>query len=405
MDRDTLLNITIGIVSGAALYLFKYVWQLLKLGWFLISFRSKAIRTLITKYLNQGFHGEGGHWFVRVVLKQPKYYVKLHKLNGKKAEKANDYSHFDTNFAFAFFAKEKYRLSEFKAFLIPPVDNGHIINHLDISKPCFLSSEWLDYFIEVHDRIGKSSKTYPDCDFQRIIVIDRVIMDIFLFEMPFLKRVWFNYAEKLEKPKFQLIRNPRREEEYSVPLFDFVRYVIRYVYSVKTIHDILKDVPGLACYYIDKSAFSSNQYYDFGYYKVDGIDVTYNPIYQKGFKKRVLQEKVCIGVLGHQKRAIDSYKRDFNKFWALAKRECPPREKNFSDNHQRFTVLCDKVANYSKGFEANAVKAEELRDGSHRFINSRYFSSEHFARTYMRLIQVVSEQNETFIDEVLRVEG
>ncbi|HEX6899333.1 MAG TPA: hypothetical protein VF789_06445 [Thermoanaerobaculia bacterium] len=214
-----------------------------------------------------------------------------------------------------FFVKDHVHVEEFMAFLIPPLDFGHGRQSRQESgqtEPGLeFNADWSTYLTRIGEKAHKlPQKTDADNKslFRRLIIFDKELL--------------LHFIEDYERI-FQTARMDGKgfKKESGVPHLALrARGVIQYAFDIAAVHRkvrIYKDV--IECYYLAKSIVPSSKYYDFGLYRIDGIEVVYNPIYKKDSNKSIEEERILIGTWPDQKRRIDEYKKDFEDLWELAR--------------------------------------------------------------------------------------
>ena len=203
-----------------------------------------------------------------------------------------------------FFISENIDIEKFKAFLIPGLDYGHGISS---GGKNFINEEWKNYLVEIKEKIKKSIKKGISVDAKRIVFIDKFFLDVFINES---ERVIADAGISFDT----LLQAKGIKDENSIQ--QLARFIIRLAYYVMKIHDASwgsEEV--ISCYYVDKSLMNSNQYYDFGLYGIEGVDVVYNPIYLKGINKNLVRDQLYIGATRIQKKQIQMFENDFDEIW------------------------------------------------------------------------------------------
>lgn len=219
-----------------------------------------------------------------------------------------------------FFVEESVQIEQFMGFLIPPMDFGHGRQNKrergEFESELDFNEEWDLYLTKMGDK-AKRLKNSTDEDgnrlFRRIIFFNKDVLLLFLENYSKIFK-----AAQMQGSGFRV--DP--EDSENSRLRSLARSIILYSCDIGAIH---KRVYGqknyFDCYYLDKSVVPSSKYYDFGLYRIEGIDVIYNPIYVKDGKKSIVEERVLIGTQLEQRRRIEEYKEDFRDLWDIAVRD------------------------------------------------------------------------------------
>jgi len=248
-----------------------------------------------------------------------RYYVKHHVEDEDPSREKPTYH---------FFADVK--LERFCGFMIPPLDHGH-----GRDENLGFSKNWLWYL----EMIDKHAPEIGQKD--RIVFFDRMLLLLFLFDTDRIIRdaeivdsELFFQGKEMSGVKFKTL-------EWEPPATDSARRVVRYVHDFAKIHrQMLRG--RIICRYVSKSNVSASSYYDFGLYRINGVDIVYEPISFKNRYKSIAQERVYIGDGGEQQREIRKFEDDFETLWTWALLESLPQENQWSDfNWKRLETKSD----------------------------------------------------------------
>ena len=253
---------------------------------------------------------------------------------------------------FEYFAKKHTPIESFKAFLIPPLDNGHGNQRESSSQVGEINKGWFDYFNGIGakmDEISPHAKEHPG---RRIIFFEKFFLDLFLSNPSFVvERSGINNDGTLSA------KNSPREAD---PIAQFFRNVIHTIYHIVTIHHVNSPFSKSICtYYVDKGKIQSNRYYDFGLYKMPNANVIYMPLFQKDIYKTVVGDKIYISETRAQCAGIAEFEEDFDSLWALC-------------TDARSTEL--RVTNSSQAYSQTRTRHRDLLSFLHEFFGRTYYT-------------------------------
>ncbi len=219
-------------------------------------------------------------------------------------------SHDGNRPTYHFFVSPLIEVEEFMAFLIPPLDSGHGRQgrgeQSDESELRF-NENWEVYLKGIGRQAEKASKRRASSSFRRVIFMDKALLMLFIEQSDLIFK-----TARMEGKKF-LPGLP------VSPFEGLARNAVRYAFDIAAIHERVFAHKGVIDgYYLDKSRVLSARYYDFGLYKVGGVDFVYHPIYKKDSSKSIEEQRVFIGTMRRQQRRIDDYRRDFETIWTIA---------------------------------------------------------------------------------------
>lgn len=191
-----------------------------------------------------------------------------------------------------FFIRKDVVVKEFFGCLIPPLDSGH--GQENSTGKLQVSGHWKKYLQE----LGLKTKEKDGLRGRRIIFFDKDLL------------IWFirDHEWILHTAGDPTVPYERRE---------VARIARDYAYDVITMHKIMRPYnPKIECRYVSKSKVASADYYDFGCYRVGESDIVYQPIYRKGRRKTICEERVSIDLLPGCVSVIADHRRVFEKLWA-----------------------------------------------------------------------------------------
>lgn len=241
----------------------------------------------------------------------------------------NDQTYPKTAFGapFALLSDPAVELREFKAFLIPPLDNGRAkvtkepLSTGMESLVAGISITWQEYF----DAIGTKAKSARSENKQtiarRIVFIDKNLIDYVIAD-----------SENAIK-----LSGISKDGNLSIPieiddLGKFSQYAFRAAYHLLSIHRFnntyIHDVETI---YVDKSMVQSNQYYDFGLYNFSGARLVYMPHYLKDKTKTMVGDKVILDESRTQRELISEFESDFIILWERCKQVLREEERIRTD--------------------------------------------------------------------------
>lgn len=250
-----------------------------------------------------------------------RYYVKHHEEDEPSRDADTPTYHFFAD----------VDLERFCGFMIPPLDHGH-----GRDENFGFSDNWLWYL----EMIDKRAPEHGQKD--RIVFFDRMLLHLFLFDTDRIildaqienSDLFFQQKEMLGV-KFKTL-------DWEPPATDSARRVVRYVHDFAKIHrQMLRG--RIVCRYVSKSTVPASSYHDFGLYRIDGVDIVYEPIPFKNKYKSIAQERVYIGDGDAQRREITKFEDEFNSLWDWALRKSLPQKDQWSDfNSKRLETKSDK---------------------------------------------------------------
>lgn len=246
-----------------------------------------------------------------------------------------------------FFIEEGFHLEMFKGFLIPGLDYGHGVADDELNLNNVLDEKWNDYLFKISRKIEASRKSGLTVEAKRVIFVDKFALDIFINQPDEIIRL-----AKIRTDG--TLSFDEMDEESS--LEQFGRFIIRLVFYTIKIHSAnWRDKDTISCFYIDKSEVCSTQYYDFGMYRIDGVDIVYNPIYLKGISKSLVRDQLYIGRSKVQKKQIKVFEKDFDEIWNKCKEIDQKDLKGFRD---RASSSNDYKNDYYSGKSGNYYKSK-----------------------------------------------
>ena len=207
---------------------------------------------------------------------------------------------------------EGIALQRFEAFLIPELDNGHSGRSFeDLRELAFSKSRvgrrWKRYLTEMGAKVAASKKSGDLESARRVIFFDKYLANLILFDL-----------ERLVEP----IR-PISPDRLAVRPPDNDRLTLMTYFAIQRAMDLIVIHRALAgsasevdTRYVDKARIRSNQFYDYGPYKFNGVEVVYQPIYRKGFGREVVRERIFLGENLLQNSQIKEFSRDFESVWS-----------------------------------------------------------------------------------------
>jgi len=243
---------------------------------------------------------------------------------------------------YQFFAEPEVSIQRFMGFLIPPLDSGHGIEHGAEPRQNVLRFKegWDKYLQGIKENVSKGVA-------RRIVFFDKEMLHLLLFETR-----WIFDAAQIEGSEFKALA-------HTSLLANSARRLIRYAYNIAKIHDRIKD--GIECRYVAKAVVAASEYYDFGFYQIEGVPIVYTPIPFKDEFKSLAKEKIYIGDTARQLRGIKEFEADFTRLW------------------ERTKPYCDKQLH-----KAGTIKRESLTPASSYcqldFLTVEFFEAIYFAR-------------------------
>lgn len=272
------LSLAIAALGGLLLQLLLYIWQETP-SFYKAWVRNPDIRRLKAYLKQHGLEplpvkGIGG------VIQQTRYYWR------KIPEGVPTQT-------YHFFLNEELQLEEFKAIMIPALDN----NHGALGSALYKNSSWdrlsEDPWLVYLFRLGKKIKA-KGTPAQRLIIFDKKLLNTFLESPAELKKAW----------------GSRRR---GGSLGELARAAIETAFEIACVHCVLQPFQScISTIYLDKTKVDSNRYYDFGLYRLRKVPVVYYPVYRKGVDKKIVKEKILIGQNFLQHSAIKEFENDFD---------------------------------------------------------------------------------------------
>jgi hypothetical protein len=190
------------------------------------------------------------------------------------------------------------------------LDSGHRLNeksrqerigrvHLTLDK------SWSDYLHGIGLKATQSLEKGP-FDGCRIVFFDRELLLFFLENSEWIIT---------ENSKW-VVAEADGEKARATRLAGLAHSAVRYASNIIAIHEIMMIYyKGIKCRYYDKGEIKTTDYFDFGYYKIEGVPVIYTPIYQKNIRKGIREERVLIGDKFSHQDGIQDYLRSFDQLW------------------------------------------------------------------------------------------
>ncbi len=288
--------------------------------------------------------------FIKFPALGPTLYYK-NDLNSKSPQK---------NPFFMFFSQEGKQIQEFKAFMIPSLDNGHIEKKNEQKLSAALDDQWSLYLINLGDKIRRNLIENPKIEpGKRIVFLEQNVLNTFLQDPDRI----IKDSKIATNGSLEILEYSERDNFQKFGL-SIINKVIQTIYLHKINMDYLDSIN---CFYIDKRVVKSNQYYDFGYYKIDGISVIFTPAYLMDNVKTIVQDKVHIGETRLQKSKIKDFEEDFNSLWEHYKM-CRTKQKQLMINENPDDFFENLSSEYYKEI---------------------YFTAEYFNQGYFQLLKKV----------------
>jgi hypothetical protein len=233
------------------------------------------------------------------------------------------------------------QVQRFFGFLIPPLDFGHGTDKQRMGLN--FDSRWESYLTKIGVQ-AKSSKGKhfanrkylffrDEIEFEakRIIFIDKSLLGLFIFNHKEIKRL-----ARLSGREFEPVANISNATR-------FARSVLLYAYDIIRIHQITWDFREyIESVYIDESQVRASQYYDFGCYWIEGAPIVYNPIARLNDTKRIIEERVIVGVTARQLERIKEHSDDFEDLWTVGSDNCQTQHRMINRDKFRAVFHPDK---------------------------------------------------------------
>ncbi len=263
-----------------------------------------------------------------------------------------------------FFFQEENDLEEFKAVMIPALDNHHGGLWTALSahpRGENLGQEpWLIYLHLLGVKISRGRKSVgrpkshdqastTEISASRVIIFDRNLLNTFLESPGNLKEIsGYRLSSANQGELF--------EGEHTGALAELARDAIRNAFEIVAVHTVLQLFSEkISTLYLDKSKVESNRFYDFGIYRLGGVPVVYHPVYLKGVGRRVVREKVFIGSNLLQQSQIQEFETDFDTLFAVRDSIQAGQRKNLNESpasDQEHTYFSDLSSNYFQKVDA-----------------------------------------------------
>ncbi len=203
------------------------------------------------------------------------------------------------------------QLQAFRAFLIPPLDNGRagLIRQQSEAESLVsqTADEWERYYKAIGAQSDAQKKMHGSVISKRIVFFDRFLLDFVIRDT----------QRAIERSQIT------DDGSLSYPttvggLGKFAQYAFRTAYHLITIHRYNRPFnDAVETIFIDKSEIQSNHYYDFGYYDFDGVRLVYMPHFLKSKTKTMVGDKVLLDSNSLQQQYIQEFIDDFEHVYGL----------------------------------------------------------------------------------------
>jgi hypothetical protein len=274
---------------------------------------------------------------------------------------------------FHFFIEPDSQPQRFLAFLVPSIASGygrrkysrHEIGRVFDRNHLKFDESWASYLSGIGAKIQSDPK-HENSHFGEEPPLDRLpsAARIIFFDKEALKIFLFDHDSIFK----------RAQDSSDSPLTVFAQDIIHYAFDVVMIHDRTKSYDRIKCRYVSESAVAASEFYDFGLYTIDGIDIVYAPIFLKDGDKTICQEKVYIGDNTRHRARIQEFVDDFKTVWSAAE------------------VQCDQQHGREKEIDIDSLSTPD----STLFTDVSYFTPEFFDAVYCKQIKKILEDRLRF---------
>jgi len=250
------------------------------------------------------------------------------------------------------------KIQQFMAFLIPSIDFGHGFRRPDDKEPkqkfdkhrLQFDDNWDKYLDGIGMKVQEASEE-GHIKASRIILFDKQRLLLFIFNSD-----WVFREVKAEKHS---------------PLTIQAESLIQYCFDIVMVQRKVKKYKEIKCRYVAESVVAANECYDFGLYKIDGVQIVYSPICLKDGDGTIKREKVFIGNTFRQKSGIVELVEDFECLWKAGDQRCN---------------------NQSHGGE-EAITQDKLREPSSKLFKLDFLTPEFFDEIYCKEIKRLLKVN------------